>query len=1008
MGGVSINRILNLLILLILALLCVGAVSATDTCDNATELSTNIEISQENDDIIQISDNEDILNEGEIEISDSQYPDSSTITRNTGSVTLNVRPYVFSSDSDILYLSINGHSQAVSYMSDAKANGITFSFTESGTYDVYAHSESIFGTITSNTLTYIVGGGNTTPIDENKTYQPVLKLYDNESSSTIVYKQVGDDAVLLNNLSNSELGSYISNFISMTQKEGQKAINEFISIYLNGEFIGKIAVSPNGEWANGAKLSFSESGWHNFTAVYEGNEHLLNATSNVLAYYVGVIDENSTEETRTVIEADPLSINLGESALVTPAVYDSENNSVTFGYIDIYVDSKKVAMIGVGESYTLTPTTAGNLSIYAEFLTNPSYKSSKSNITVVSVVSSQPVNPDTPVDTITTIVVNQTKVIYGNSVLITPKVTDKNNNPITSGSVAICINDMNMTSINAGESYEYYPFLPGTYSIKVYYLGNDDFNPSSSLLIDVTVAFEDDPVDDNGTGDNSTDDNSTDDNSTEDNDADKILDTKTTVNVNPATVISGEDIIITPAVTDKNGNGVNEGNVELYIDDMLITTVGIGKAYTVAFTEIGSYNAYAKYLGSEKYGSSISDVIKFRVIEKPSNGTDPVPENPNNDTNITPAEPANDTNTTPAEPANETNNTPSNDTVTVNAVLTADDLEAYYHDESRFYVKLTDDKSNPIANEKILIELNGMNYTRTTNENGSASITINLNSNLYTVNVYYLGSKNYTNCSTNAQINVKPTVLSRDITKIFRNGTFYQATFLDTDGNPVSGLKVTFNINGVFYNRTTDSEGYARLNINLNQGEYIITALNTLTGEKHSNTVTVLPSITDNKDITKYYRNATQYSVRLWGYDGKPVGAGEIVTFNINGVFYNRTTDSNGFAKLNINLAPGKYIITAEYNDCKVSNNITVLSTIESSDLQMTYRDGSKFNVTLLDGQGRPSANQNVTFNINGVFYNRISNSDGVASLNINLQKGEYIITSSYNSLNKSNTITIA
>ena len=56
---------------------------------------------------------------------------------------------------------------------------------------------------------------------------------------------------------------------------------------------------------------------------------------------------------------------------------------------------------------------------------------------------------------------------------------------------------------------------------------------------------------------------------------------------------------------------------------------------------------------------------------------------------------------------------------------------------------------------------------------------------------------------------------------------------------------------------------------------------------------------------------------------------------------------------------------------------------------------------------GNPYSNQIVTFNINGVFYNRTTDAYGDAKLNINLQAGEYIITSSYNGSNIANTIII-
>ena len=201
--------------------------------------------------------------------------------------------------------------------------------------------------------------------------------------------------------------------------------------------------------------------------------------------------------------------------------------------------------------------------------------------------------------------------------------------------------------------------------------------------------------------------------------------------------------------------------------------------------------------------------------------------------------------------------------------------------------------------------------------------------------------------------------------------------------------------------------GLARLNINLEAGEYVITAMNQVTGDKTANNITVLSRIIENADLVKYYRNASQYSVKIIGDDGKAVGAGESVTFNINGVLYTRQTDANGTAKLNINLQPGDYVITAEYKGCLASNNIKVLPVLTANDISMKYRDGTQFKAILVDGQGKPYANQSVIFNINGVFYNRPTDGAGTAKLNINLMPGEYIITSSYNGSSIGNKITI-
>ena len=252
-------------------------------------------------------------------------------------------------------------------------------------------------------------------------------------------------------------------------------------------------------------------------------------------------------------------------------------------------------------------------------------------------------------------------------------------------------------------------------------------------------------------------------------------------------------------------------------------------------------------------------------------------------------------------------------------------------------------------------------------------------------------------------------IKANDLIKVFRNATQFNATFLDDEGNYLTnGTVVTFNINDKSYNRAVNEYGLAILTINLNPGKYIITSINTVTGEKLANNITVISRISENRNITKYYKNATQYTVKIIGDDGKAVGKGEVVTFNINGIFYNRTTDENGIATLNINLPASNYIVTVDYKGCRAANNITVLPVLNASDIAMKYLDETQFKVNLVDGQGKAYKDQFVTFNINGKYYNRLTDSNGQAALNIRLPPGEYIITSSFNGANIANKITVS
>ena len=336
--------------------------------------------------------------------------------------------------------------------------------------------------------------------------------------------------------------------------------------------------------------------------------------------------------------------------------------------------------------------------------------------------------------------------------------------------------------------------------------------------------------------------------------------------------------------------------------------------------------------------------------------------------------------------------------------LIAENLTKYYHGAERFAVKLVNGKGNPISGAELKILVNSIIYTRITDENGSASIGVNLESGEYITTV------TCNNTTVETTITVLTTVNGTDLVKVFRNATQYYATFRDSEGNYLKdGTTVRFNIYGVFYDRTISGDkGLAKLNINLEQGEYIITAINLVTGESRANNITVMPRIIENYDLTKYYRNASQYTVKLIGDDGKAVEAGENVTFNINGVFYTRTTNASGIAKLNINLQPGDYVIIVGYKGCMVSNNIKVLPVLAAKDLTKKYGTSDQFVATLVDGQGKAYSGQTVQFNVYGIFYNRVTDSNGQAKLNIRLMPGKYIITSSYNGASIANNITVS
>ena len=149
------------------------------------------------------------------------------------------------------------------------------------------------------------------------------------------------------------------------------------------------------------------------------------------------------------------------------------------------------------------------------------------------------------------------------------------------------------------------------------------------------------------------------------------------------------------------------------------------------------------------------------------------------------------------------------------------------------------------------------------------------------------------------------------------------------------------------------------------------------------------------EDIVKMYQNDTQFYAAFLGEHAKPL-TNTNVNFNIHGVFYTKQTNESGVAKLNINLNPGKYIITA-YNNVTGEEegfNITVKSLIETNDLTKYYLNTSQFEAKVYNKNGSLVTNKEVIFNINDVIYTKTSDENGTVKLSINLRPGNYIITS--------------
>lgn len=343
------------------------------------------------------------------------------------------------------------------------------------------------------------------------------------------------------------------------------------------------------------------------------------------------------------------------------------------------------------------------------------------------------------------------------------------------------------------------------------------------------------------------------------------------------------------------------------------------------------------------------------------------------------------------------------------------DISKYYGDSNQYVVTLKDNNQNPMKNCNINIKINGITYTKITNDNGKVFQNINLYSGKYTVSTTYLGNNYYYGSSITNTINVnrKATSLSgNDLTKYYGNPEPYKVKLVDYKNNVLNNKDVQITIHGVTYTKTTDNKGYATLNINLQEGKYIASSVYSgdeyYSNSNHVNNVIIIKKSTYliANNLNKYFDETSKFNVKLT--DGNTGIANKNLIFTINNEEYTKTTDNNGNAFININSNHiGKYKISITFNGDDYYKSSSIIkeinvnkhpTTLYTNDLKLFIEENKTkcFNITLKDNWNRGLSNQLINININNTNYSLKTDTHGQVSLKIVLKPGTYKITSKY------------
>ncbi len=202
----------------------------------------------------------------------------------------------------------------------------------------------------------------------------------------------------------------------------------------------------------------------------------------------------------------------------------------------------------------------------------------------------------------------------------------------------------------------------------------------------------------------------------------------------------------------------------------------------------------------------------------------------------------------------------------------------------------------------------------------------------------------------------------------------------------------------------------------INNVSRINDTLNTINSGNNTNTIII------SGNFTQDFGNGGNFTIQLVDENGNPI-VGQHIALNLtnpqNGLskIYWVTTDVNGYAFLEINLAVGNYTANAYYygneyyNPSKGGVNTIKVTTkkedlkdpnIISGDITIIFGKGGNFTVQLVDENGNPIVGQHIALNLtntlNGLskIYWVTTDVNGYANLEINLVPGNYSVKSSY------------
>ena len=217
-------------------------------------------------------------------------------------------------------------------------------------------------------------------------------------------------------------------------------------------------------------------------------------------------------------------------------------------------------------------------------------------------------------------------------------------------------------------------------------------------------------------------------------------------------------------------------------------------------------------------------------------------------------------------------------------------------------------------------------------------------------------------------------------------GSYYANASFDNPNYNTVIRNATFHVEELVYSAPDNGGSAGNTNYNLSSSD-IALSVDNASSLDNPPIVRNFPRFSGNKNISMYYFDGTKYSFKVYGDNGKPVGANQVVVVKINKKTYKLKTNKNGIVSFTIpkTVKPGKYAITASYKGQTIKNTIKVNQILSSKKIVKVKRTAKRTakRLILTAKLKKKLKGKKITFKFRGKKYTAKTNKKGMAKVKI-------------------------